>query len=148
MLKYEQWLQSVGFLQEQIEDFFQMTKYLDQEQVYIPDLVPTAETMYVQERLEAFCHELEEAYYQVKRLNAQVVLEGKLRIGENGRYWLENEELTCGRSIELLYNDGKGVSNVESWHAGRIEHNGTKYYFTGNRNLQLEGMSARLKQHL
>ncbi|MBQ2099500.1 MAG: hypothetical protein II477_00350, partial [Lachnospiraceae bacterium] len=79
MLKYEQWLQAVGYLQEQIEDFFQSTKYLDQEQVNIPDLVPTAETMYVQERLESFCHELEEAYYQVKRLNAQVVLEGRLR---------------------------------------------------------------------
>ena len=56
MLKYEQWLQAVGYLQEQIEDFFQSTKYLDQEQVNIPDLVPTAETMYVQERLESFCH--------------------------------------------------------------------------------------------
>ena len=148
MLKYEEWLQSVGDLQDQIKDFFLKTKYLDQEQVYIPDLVPTSETMYVQEQLERFCHELEEAYYQVKRLNAPVVLEGRLRMGANGRYWLQNEELTCGRSVELLYNDGRGLANVESWHAGRIDHNGSRYYFTGNRNLQMEGVTARLKQHL
>ena len=45
MLKYEEWLQSVGDLQDQIKNFFLKTKYLDQEQVYIPDLVPTSETM-------------------------------------------------------------------------------------------------------
>jgi len=66
----------------------------------------------------------------------------------NGRYWLENEELACGRSVELLYSDDRGVDDTAYWHAGRIDHNGIKYYFTGNRNLELEGMTARIKQHL
>lgn len=148
MIKYEEWLKKVGALQDQIEDFFQMTKYLDLEQVQIPDLIPTSETLYVQEQLEHFCHELEEAYYQIKRLNAKVEITGKLHRGNNGRYWLENEELACGRSIELLYNDERSVEKIESWHAGHIDHNGNKYYFTGNRNLELEGMTARIKQHL
>ena len=148
MVNYEQWLKSVGALQDHIEEFFQMTKYLDLEQVQIPDLVPTAETLYVKEQLERFCHELEEAYYQVKRLNAQVVVYGKLRKGENGRYWLENEELACGRSIEIMYRDERSMERIESWHAGHIDHNGNRYYFTGNRNLELEGATARIKQHL
>jgi len=148
MIKYEEWLKKVGALQDQIEDFFQMTKYLDLEQVQIPDLIPTSETLYVQEQLEHFCHELEEAYYQIKRLNAKVEITGKLHRGNNGRYWLENEELACGRSIELLYNDERSVEKIESWHAGHIDHNGNKYYFTGNRHLELEGMTARIKQHL
>ena len=85
MIKYEEWLKAAGALQAHINEFFQMTKYLDLEQVQIPDLVPTAETLYVKEQLERFCHELEEAYYQVKRLNAEVMVYGKLRKGENGR---------------------------------------------------------------
>ena len=148
MLKYDQWLESVGALQGQIEDFFSKTQYLDQELVSIPDLIPTAETLYVQDQLEKFCHELEEAYYQIKRLNAEVMITGKLKKGENGRFWLENEELACGRSVELLYKDDRGVDNIESWHAGRIDHNGSRYYFTGNRNLELEGVKARIKRHL
>ena len=148
MIKYKQWLKSVGALQDQFEKFFKETQYLNQEQVEIPDLVPTEETLYVQEQLEHFCHELEEAYYQVKRLNADVVVQGKLRKGGNGRYWLENEELACGRSVELLYSDEHSIYDIEYWHAGRIDHNGNKYYFTGNRNLELEGVTARIKQHL
>ena len=148
MIKYDQWLQSVKSLQDQMEDFFQKTKYLDQEQVIIPDLIPSAETLYIQEQLGSFCKELEEAYYQAKRLNAGVVMEGRLRIGYNGRYWLGNEELTCGRSIEILYNDSDSLSNIASWHAGHIEHDGSKYYFSGNHGLDLDGVMARMKQKL
>lgn len=148
MIKYEEWVQSVKDLQSRMEDFFQKTKYLDQEQVIIPDLIPTAESLYVQEQLGSFCRELEEAYYQAKRLNAGVELEGRLRTGYNGRFWLENEELTCGRSIELLYHDGQGLSNVPSWHAGHIDHDGNRYYFSGKHDLPLEGVMARIKQHL
>lgn len=148
MIKYEEWVQSVKDLQDQMEAFFRKTKYLDQEQVIIPDLIPTAETLYVQEQLGSFCKELEEAYYQAKRLNAGVELEGRLKVGFNGRYWLENEELTCGRSVELLYNDNSTLSNVASWHAGHIEHDGSKYYFSAKHDLKLEGVMARIKQHL
>jgi len=148
MINYEQWLRSAGDLQAHIEKFFNDTQYLDQEQVQIPDLIPSAETLYVQEQLEHFCKELEEAYYQVKRLNADVLITGKLRRGENGRFWLENEELACGRSVELYYKDKQSIYGIESWHAGKIDHNGNKYYFTGNRNLDLEGIPARIKQHL
>lgn len=148
MLNYNQWLSSAKLLQSEMEDFFKMTQYLDQEQVSIPDLIPTAETLYVQEQLERFCHELEEAYYQIKRMNAEVVVSGKLRQGENGRFWLENEELACGRSVELLYKDAYGVDAIESWHAGKIDHNGIKYYFSGNKDLELEGVQARIKRQL
>jgi len=148
MLKYEQWLQQAESLKGQIEDFLRVTNYFDQEQVYIPDMIPSADTLYVQEQLSRFCHELEEAYYQMKRMNAKVVKQGKLRLGANGRYWLDNEELPCGRSVELLYDDGTSVGNIPSWHAGRIDHDGSKYYFTGKRSMKLEGMTARMKQHL
>ena len=148
MLKYKQWIKSVESLQDQIEEFFIKSQYLDQEQVSIPDLIPTAETLYVHEQLERFCHELEEAFYQVKRLNADVIISGKIRRGENGRYWLGNEELACGRSVEILYKEEIGVDNIEYWHAGRIAHNGSKYYFTGNRNLELEGLQGRIKRNL
>lgn len=148
MLRYEQWMEAVGILQTQIEEFFNLTQYLDQEQVLIPDLVPTAETLYAQEQLDRFCHELEEAYYQVKRLNADVEVSGKLRRGENGRFWLENEELAAGRSVELYYKDDFSLNNIEYWHAGHIDHNGNKYYFTGNRTLELEGVPARIKKRL
>ncbi|MBO4389596.1 MAG: DUF5348 domain-containing protein [Lachnospiraceae bacterium] len=148
MIMYEEWLKSVEALQRQIDDFFYLTGYLDFEQVQIPDLVPTAETLYVQEQLEKYCHELEEAFYQAKRLSAKVMVTGKIRRGENGRFWLENEELAVGRSIELLYDDGRNVEPIESWHAGHIAHNGARYYFTGNRNIELEGAYARIKHHL
>ncbi len=148
MIKYNEWITSVKELQEQMENFLKKTKYVEQEQVIIPDLIPSADTLYVQEQLGSFCKELVEAYYQAKRLNAGVVMEGKLKIGYNGRFWLGNEELACGRSVELLYNDGNGLSNIPSWHAGHIDHDGNKYYFSAKHDLPLEGVMARIKQHL
>lgn len=148
MIKYEEWVQSVKDLQAQMESFFQKTKYIEQEQVIIPDLIPSADTLYVQEQLGHFCKELEEAYYQAKRLNAGVEMQGKLKIGYNGRYWLGNEELTCGRSVEILYNDGEHLTSIASWHAGHIEHDGSRYYFSGKHDLNLDGVMARIKQHL
>ncbi|MBR2524751.1 MAG: DUF5348 domain-containing protein [Clostridiales bacterium] len=148
MIKYEEWLDEVASLERQIEDFFKMTKYLDQEQVMISDLMPTAETLYAQQQLERFCHELEEAYYQAKRLNADVQVSGKLKKGDNGRYWLGTEELACGRSVELLFKDKRDMYGIEYWHSGHIEHNGSKYYFSGDRNLELDGVTARIKRRL
>ena len=150
MLNYDQWLWSAENLQDKIEEFFKETQFLDQEEVTIPDIVPTAETLYTRQQLEHFCHELEEAFYQVKRLNAEVVATGKLRKGENGRFWLGTEELASGRSVEILFRDkdAQGDEDIEYWHAGRIAHNGSRYYFTGDRNLELEGVRARIKKHL
>ena len=147
MIKYNEWLKSAEKLQKQIEDFFKKTEYLEREQILIPDLFPTEESLYTKEQLNRFCHELEEAYYQVKRLNAEVLTEGTIYRGPYGRFWLDEEELACGRSVELLYKD-TGLDDIEYWHAGHIDHNGTKYYFTGDRSLELEGMTARIKRRL
>ena len=148
MIKYDEWLKAAGDIQAGIERLFKETKYLEMEQVRMPDLVPSAETLYVRDQIEKFCHELEEAYYQLKRLNAKVMVCGKIRKGENGRFWLENEELACGRSIEILYSEKNSMDRIEFWHAGHIAHNGYRYFFTGNRNLELEGAIARIKHHL
>ena len=66
--------------------------------------------------------------------------EGYLEFDENGYYTIDEQELNCGRYIEL-FDPSTGW-----WIQGRVEHNGDEYYFCNyvirNRPLKL-GMQAR-----
>lgn len=56
--------------------------------------------------------------------------EYKLTLGSNGRYNAGDNELTCGRSIELFVDDGQ-ERNDKGWQFGRVEHSDEYggYYF-------------------
>ena len=66
--------------------------------------------------------------------------EGYLEFDENGYYTIGEQELNCGRYMEL-FDPSTGW-----WIQGRVEHNGDEYYFCNyvirNRPLK-SGMRAR-----
>lgn len=93
--------------------------------------------------VEHLLEELQDTKWTIEHFSKPVE-EGLLHQGSNGRFSINDNELTCGHSLEL-YDEEEG-----EWLAGRVEHttrDGQKgYYFYGDIKLFLhEGMRARIR---
>lgn len=89
----------------------------------------TWEGEYVRDMLQGILDDMETTAARIEYLN-KPVKEGNLYRNERGHYVVvyhgtagDGPELTCGNSLEAYYDD--------EWHMGRVEHNGTDYYFYG-----------------
>lgn len=63
---------------------------------------------------------------------------GNLYKNQRGRYELNGTELTCGDRIELYV--------VGKWVKTRIEHDNNDYYAVGHRDVNLNGIRARIRE--
>ncbi len=88
----------------------------------------TWETETISSFLQGLLDDLETAKDRIEYLS-RPSQEGTLQRNDRGRYVVvyttgdEISELTCGSPLEAFYD--------YEWHIGRVEHNGTDYYFTG-----------------
>lgn len=82
----------------------------------------------VVERLEYLCRPVSET--------------GVLRKNETGRYEIKGGEFTSGSRLEALIHDGE-----KAWVLSRIEHNGDDYYIYGFPEVQLEGLTVRIRRN-
>ncbi len=68
--------------------------------------------------------------------------EGKLYKNKNGRYVINDTELTCGDYLEIFNKD------EQAWYLGRIEHSQKLGYYHSNQEGSIslrEGMLARIR---
>lgn len=73
-------------------------------------------------------------------LDLEVYIEGELYLNENGRFSLEDHELTGGSKIEIFN------PKDNCWYLSQIEHNGEHYYCVAvGKNKNIEGYKARLR---
>lgn len=86
---------------------------------------------------------LDDVSRNLKYLNRPIRRSGKLRKNSNGRYECDGYELTSGSSVEILVYDRYGERY--EWLATSIEHNGRDYYAVGDRDLDLDGVEARVR---
>ena len=85
---------------------------------------------------------LEDAHLQMEYMRLPVTHRGRLHQNANGRYECDGVELTCGSPVEVLVSDS--FLGEREWYASHIEaDNG--YYLVGKKNLDLEGMEARIR---
>ena len=102
-----------------------------------------ADGLFLWEELRGVMDKLADVRTAVEYLSLPVQIEGVLRMGKNDRYCLKGTELPCGSSLEILVKDD--YHDVPYWCAGRIEHNGERYYFTGAKKMSLKGAKARIR---
>lgn len=84
-----------------------------------------------------------QAYRTLNYLNCGFLTEGVLRMQSNGRYCINNYELSCGYGVEVLIYDD--YDEQRKWVASRIEAMDGRYYLVGYPKLELEGLKARIR---
>lgn len=101
-----------------------------------------SESLFLWDELRGIMDRLDRARGDIEYLALPIAETGRLRRNSRDRYELPSGyEFTSGSGIEVLLSDD--WHDVPYWSAGRIEHNGTDYYFTGARDLPLNGAKAR-----
>ena len=86
---------------------------------------------------------LDEIMSSLEYLNRPVKVEGILRKNSNGRYEIDGHELTSGSPVEVLIYDR--YYERREWVSSRIEHSGRDYYLVSNREVDLDGLKARIR---
>lgn len=89
--------------------------------------------------LETVLEDINTAIANIEYFNREAIT-GVLEQLPNGRFCLEGYELTCGRVLELY------AAETQEWVLGRIEHQGT-YYFYGN-DLETQSLHAGMRARL
>lgn len=80
---------------------------------------------------------------KIDYLDSEVYLEGELYLKENGRFSLEDHELTGGSRIEIFNPQDN------CWYLSQIEHNGEHYYCVVlGKNTNIEGYKARIRPRM
>lgn len=105
--------------------------------------VSTFEDQKACQSLEHLIEELHECEREIRHYSKPVE-EGFIKENKNGRFSLNDYELTCGYSLEV-WNE-----KYQEWNSGRVEHSDSKggYYFYSSdmeHPKLYEGMKARIR---
>lgn len=112
-----------------------------------------AQDLFLYDELLFTMRQLSKAAGNVEYLKRPIRNAGRLHKAGSGRYaFPDGEELPCGHGVELLVADWTHARYIKDdytpvpyWKAGRIEHDGDDYYFTGSRETPLDGAQARIR---
>ena len=100
------------------------------------------ESLFLWDELRGIMDKLDRARGDIEYLSLPIAETGNLHRNNRDRYELPSGyEFTSGSVIEILLSDD--LHDVPYWSAGAIEYNGHDYYFTGARDLPLNGAKAR-----
>lgn len=123
----------------------------------VSELAPArkdAETFFLLDELRGVLYRLDQAAGDMEYLEGKVVADGILTKSPSGKYALSGwPKLSCGSAVEVLVEDDYHDALIDGeyqripyWCAGRLEHNGSDYYFTGNKEMLLDGARARIRR--
>lgn len=93
--------------------------------------------------IERFKEEIESFTSEIRHYSKDIK-EGSLTLASNGRYSLNDIELTCGYPLEVYNSEHQG------WEAGKVEHSSKYggYYFynyDGSHKPLFDGMKVRIR---
>lgn len=100
------------------------------------------ESLFLWDELRGIMDKLDRVRGDIEYLALPIAETGRLRRNSRDRYELPSGyEFTSGNGIEVLLSDD--WHDVPYWSSGAIEHNGNDYYFTGARDMPLDGATVR-----
>lgn len=95
------------------------------------------------EEMRGIVDQLHRAKTDIDYMNRPILADGILRQNGNGRYEAGGREFTSGSVLEALIDDGR--YDCPHWVVSRIEHDGTRYYLYGYKNIVLDGLKVRFR---
>lgn len=80
----------------------------------------------------------------LNKVDKEIIADGILTKKKNGRYEINNIELSSGCNIEFIKKDEDGL---EYYYPSRIEHNGEDYYILSlGKDVKIEGLKVRIRK--
>ncbi|MDI3236457.1 DUF5348 domain-containing protein [Exiguobacterium antarcticum] len=129
-------------LQREIEKSFKAIGYkMDQEsveEVSFPEYTDPRDFEFMRNRITMTIYALDEIKADIKYLNQAVKRNGYLSKQSNGRYLLNDTELTSGMLVEIMDDDFE-------WRLTRIEHSGDYYAVALGKTIAIDGRKCRLR---
>ncbi len=102
------------------------------------------EQLFLLEELQAVMRNLDEVRGRLVYLARPIREVSRLHRNESGRYETEGGHCyRCGSPIEALVQDG--YRDVPYWVWTRLEHNGQGYYLVGYSNVEMDGLTVRVR---
>ncbi len=103
------------------------------------------EQLFLLEELQAVMKSLDEAGGRLRYLALPVREVSRLHRNESGRFETDGGHYyTCGSPIEALVQDG--YHEVPYWVRSRLEHDGSEYYLVGHSDVDLDGLTVRVRK--
>ena len=103
-----------------------------------------SEQLFLLEELLSIMRNLDEVRGRLTYLALPVREVSRLHKNESGRYETDGGHFyTCGSSIEALVEDG--YHEVPYWVWTRLEHNEKGYYLVGCGNVEMDGLTVRVR---
>lgn len=113
------------------------------------------EEVFLFDELYRIMEKLEEVTHTIKYLEKPIKADGTLHKNANGRYEVQEIELSSGCGLEYLAcdeyheiycEDTDEYKKVPYWKASRIEHDGKGYYIVGADYDDLENVRVRIRK--
>lgn len=102
------------------------------------------EQLFLLEELQSIMRNLDEVRGRLTYLALPVREVSRLHKNESGRYETDGGHYyTCGSFIEALVEDG--YHEVPYWVWSRLEHNEKGYYLVGYGNVEMDGLTVRVR---
>ena len=101
--------------------------------------------LFLQSELREIMEKLSDVTGRITYLSRPVKEISCLHKNRSGRYETKNgHEYTSGSGIEVLIKDD--YQEVPYWVWTRVEHDGKGYYLVGHKNIQLDGLTVRVRE--
>lgn len=103
-----------------------------------------SEQLFLLAELQAIMQKLDEVRGRLIYLSLPIIEVSRLHRNESGRYETDGGHYyTCGSSIEALVEDG--YRDVPYWVWSRLESNDKGYYLVGYGNIDMDGLTVRVR---
>lgn len=101
--------------------------------------------LFLADELRKIMEQFQDIQDKLKYLSRPVKETSRLYKNESGRY----ETLcgccyTCGSPIEALVSDNRHDSPY--WTRASVEHDGSDYYLTGHKGVEMDGLTVRVRE--
>lgn len=109
----------------------------------IDDPEGTPESRFAVDQYREMLTTLQVLHNQLDQTKRPVKRTGTLHRGEDGRYYIGDQAITCGYAVEILVFDE--VKEADKWHAGHMEADREGRYYISGHNGNIDGLQARCR---
>lgn len=104
-----------------------------------------AQQLFLQNELREIMEKLSDVHGRIRYLSRPVRETSRLRRSGSGRYKTAlGHTYTSGSGIEALIADGS--REVPYWVWTSVEHDGRDYYLAGHKNVNMDGLTVRVRE--
>lgn len=138
----------------QIKKLLNISKYVEYDDLSEIDYdLMNPDEGFLADEYTSILMNLADVKHRLDYLNRRVLFTDQLVLNESDRYETSNGRMcyTSGSPIEFQYideamNEEGEFVDVPTWRTSTVEHNGSSYYIVGYPEIDLDGLTVRVRE--